>query len=623
MKVQEGRDNESQETTSSSTAARSGRRAYNSLLFSGLMLGLITASAGTLIRQWIQQYLESDYGSTPRDHVCMRQYRYEALKRWNIPLFVGLLSVTLRIAFIVSATGLAIRLFDFDPTAAIWFAVLGGIWVSLSILAAILPSVFSSCPYRSPESLLVVNIVNLRTYGLPLTRGLHRIYWDYYSSNSFLIRLFNFVYHLLLYVLDLLFYLAFRLPSNSLWRFVHRLPVIKAQNSVSWKDRDYRNVILLDPYASPPIFDKVKDKIRATSVALKSVQGLGLNGRDDTEACPTPSVDGKPQNALDIFSSDPIIKLNSRTLPPTQLEPLRKQIETLMRPVGATGLRGHLDKAYGGRRYIAVTQGGKLVRALDSFIGLASDRTSGLAVRAVIDAFSTLTPSPSLMVSIAKCVETFDAPEALQIVHRIALMRMPASVRTGQANIGPKVWKGLWRHWDEPDNMVKCIDGLTKSGFRLLLTTAANAVSKSHVAEGGGFPDDRCFIGNIAKPAGCCIATLLIRGTNVKGFDVDKDLRKIVAHAILKLLGDYKEPEEEQESNSYHSPSDGWSGTPRVALRAAIRLCEIAPSDADDFFVEREGFVISKSESGVMATFRPTAYTPYRENNGTLAGSIL
>lgn len=104
----------------------------------------------------------------------MRQHRYDGFKRWKVPLFVGLLPVILRISFVLFGSGLAIWLYNFDHTAAISFVAVGGTWVLLSLMAAISPLFSDNCPYRSPESLLILNIglfvyrVFLRLYD-PLT----------------------------------------------------------------------------------------------------------------------------------------------------------------------------------------------------------------------------------------------------------------------------------------------------------------------------------------------------------------------------------------------------------------------------------------------------------------------
>lgn len=556
------------EGSNSSTAVKPGDGgAYNSLLFVSLILALITASAGTLVKQWIQQYLEEDFDSTPYHHVCMRQYRYDGLERWRVPLFVGLLPVLLRVSFILFATGLAIRLYDFDHAAAISLAVLEGIWIALSISAAISPLLSNSCPYRSPESLLILNIGSFA----------HRLFT---SSSSQLLK------------------------------------------TISWLERDHGVVIphgdKLGGGTLAQALSRAWDQVEKTKEALSGVE-------DHPELHPDVEKTLKPpkDSISTISEPEPHVAFSMAHKLDLACKYSIELRDTLIQKCGGDTFKTNWAVFFGRRRKSFIEEVDELVRDIERALSIARalSETTKLGMKALITAFFDFAPSnPPLAVTIGLCAQTFHTPEALQIVHRVGFERMGGSKTPAPGYIEPRDWRELWKHWDTSGDTVIRIRRLTRSGSKMLLLIVSNAVSAAYIDQVGNEAlkkkSDMFPIGDIAEPASSCIATLLLGG----GLRVDTDLRKSIAQAILKLLADYRE--QGLDFDPGQSSPDGWRGASLVAFRAATRLCLDAPEDEDDIFGEPNGFTVSKREFAFRALFGTPTHTLFRQDRRFVAECI-
>ncbi|KAF8887412.1 hypothetical protein CPB85DRAFT_1204504, partial [Mucidula mucida] len=79
----------------------------NALWFTSLALSVTTALLAVLTQQWIHQYLATSSG-TPRDRCRTRQFRYENLKEWHVPLIIGMLPVLMHVALCLFFGGLVV-----------------------------------------------------------------------------------------------------------------------------------------------------------------------------------------------------------------------------------------------------------------------------------------------------------------------------------------------------------------------------------------------------------------------------------------------------------------------------------------------------------------------------------
>lgn len=567
-------------------------RASNPLIFASLMVSLATASAGTLVKQWVQQYLEEDFDSAARHHVCMRQYRYDGLQKWRVPLFVGLLPAMLRVSFILFATGLAIRLYDVDHTAAISFATLGGIWVLLSLLAAVFPLLSDNCPYRSPESLLVLNIGLFisRFFRRSLYRFLPRFphfrRFSYQFPRSLSLRFLHHVLHFFLYLIfHLLFRLfLYRLLWHSFCRVVH--PVWEGASWDSWRKRDH-GVVIPQPGPDGVVHKKqiagalqqALAEIRVTQHSLHILQ-------TETESSTIPDPEARHpsiQAALGVLSEvgSTLDEASIGPLLAPKLHAARMRFSALMKCLDGTGLRNQLERCCGGQRYLVIKQMSRLVRAIDRARSIvqASNKTTELGMQALVTVFFEFAPSnPSLSNAVGICLQSFHPADVLQIIHRIGFKRMHDRTFQAHEYVEPQDWRGLWRLWETPNDAAKALGELTKSESKMILEIIADAVSKAKIiAVGKDALKDTVLIADIAEPAALVTATLL-RGN---GLHVDSDLRKSIMTTALKLLADYPVPES--------------GDTTIAAFLAALRLCSSTPPNDENILEKLElEFPLSK-----------------------------
>ncbi|KAJ3556450.1 hypothetical protein NM688_g2021 [Phlebia brevispora] len=77
----------------------------NALWFTSLVLSLISASLGMLVKQWLREYLKGRY-SSPQERIRVRHYRWEGLYRWRVFEIAAALPILLQIALILFFIGL-------------------------------------------------------------------------------------------------------------------------------------------------------------------------------------------------------------------------------------------------------------------------------------------------------------------------------------------------------------------------------------------------------------------------------------------------------------------------------------------------------------------------------------
>lgn len=131
----------------------------NILWFSSLILSLISASIGILVRQWLQEYLAST-SSQPYDSVCMRQYRYMNYEERRVNTFLKMLPFLLQLSLLLFFTGMPIFLWSADPTVAGFVTTLIIAWLICWLLAIIHPALVPGSPYKSAEASALFTLVN-------------------------------------------------------------------------------------------------------------------------------------------------------------------------------------------------------------------------------------------------------------------------------------------------------------------------------------------------------------------------------------------------------------------------------------------------------------------------------
>lgn len=147
----------------------------NILWFTSLALSLISASVGILVKQWLQEYAALT-SSQVKEHVCIRQYRFQALDTWRVSTIMMLLPLLLQVSLFLFFVGLSVLLWTVNiPVAAfVTFPVL--LWLFFWLTSIVLPSIYGDCPYKSAESAIIFTLIQW------LKPNLHRVLRLLYMS---------------------------------------------------------------------------------------------------------------------------------------------------------------------------------------------------------------------------------------------------------------------------------------------------------------------------------------------------------------------------------------------------------------------------------------------------------
>ena len=122
----------------------------NILWFLSLVLSLVTALFALLVKQWLRRYMSWTAVTRPRDSVALRQFRYDALSRWQVFRTIGTLPLLIQIAVILFLVGVVDLLWSLNTVVAAVVTIVITVSLSMAIGSAILPSFMPNCPYRSP-----------------------------------------------------------------------------------------------------------------------------------------------------------------------------------------------------------------------------------------------------------------------------------------------------------------------------------------------------------------------------------------------------------------------------------------------------------------------------------------
>lgn len=166
----------------------------NVLYFVSLALTLTVSSICILGKQWIREFRRDIPGSSS-DILRLRQLRYDALYRWNVPLILSGLPAILQVALLLFFAGLLQQLWNVqDHTTVSAVSVIVGIAVLVVTASTIIPAHFSrrgDCkrftPFYSPQAWIYLfmyqQVVRLCVF---ITQKLFRMQWNsHYTPTPF------------------------------------------------------------------------------------------------------------------------------------------------------------------------------------------------------------------------------------------------------------------------------------------------------------------------------------------------------------------------------------------------------------------------------------------------------
>lgn len=108
-------------------------RWINALWFLSLIFSLAAGLFGILVKQWIREYMQWNSAlAPPRDNVLVRQIRFEAWNRWNVPATIAAIPALLELALVFFICGLVILLWTLDPVVSIVITAAASVFLAIA-----------------------------------------------------------------------------------------------------------------------------------------------------------------------------------------------------------------------------------------------------------------------------------------------------------------------------------------------------------------------------------------------------------------------------------------------------------------------------------------------------------
>ncbi|KAJ3474656.1 hypothetical protein NLI96_g12335 [Meripilus lineatus] len=121
----------------------------NGLWFVALILSLVTASLGMLVKQWLREYINLP-DVKPEAQRRIQLFRVRGLRTYKVSEIAAFLPLLLQISLILFFLGLV--LFTRSAHATIGWVITGFVvaWGTFLVITTILPWFSASCPYKTP-----------------------------------------------------------------------------------------------------------------------------------------------------------------------------------------------------------------------------------------------------------------------------------------------------------------------------------------------------------------------------------------------------------------------------------------------------------------------------------------
>ena len=120
----------------------------NATWFASLMISLIAASYGMLVKQWLREYL-ANRDSSPLTRLRIRCFRYPALAKWKVFEVVAILPLLLQLALGIFLVGMCYFASSIHPTVQWTVIPLVAVWAALLIASTFAPVFSARCPYKT------------------------------------------------------------------------------------------------------------------------------------------------------------------------------------------------------------------------------------------------------------------------------------------------------------------------------------------------------------------------------------------------------------------------------------------------------------------------------------------
>lgn len=121
----------------------------NTLWITSLLLALITASLGILVKQWLREYMAID-DMKPGERCRVRHLRFVHLHRWRVFQIASLLPLLLQLAVILFFLGLSEFARTLNNTVGWTVTAIVSAYLAAFISITFAPVIWEFCPYKTP-----------------------------------------------------------------------------------------------------------------------------------------------------------------------------------------------------------------------------------------------------------------------------------------------------------------------------------------------------------------------------------------------------------------------------------------------------------------------------------------
>ncbi|PBK93026.1 hypothetical protein ARMGADRAFT_1102628 [Armillaria gallica] len=132
----------------------------HNLWFTSLLLSLITALVAVLAKQWMHHYDVSSTSGSARERARLRQFRYTALRKWQVPMIIGCFPVLLHLSLAIFLIGLILSLLSLQLRILYIVASISGIVYLFYAVSSLLPIAYPQCPYKTPLSYILCQLAD-------------------------------------------------------------------------------------------------------------------------------------------------------------------------------------------------------------------------------------------------------------------------------------------------------------------------------------------------------------------------------------------------------------------------------------------------------------------------------
>ena len=121
----------------------------NTLWSLSLVIALMTASLGILVKQWFHEFMARDT-QDPRELVKTRFFRDIGMRNWHVFELASFLPFLLQLALLLFYVGLGFFLLGLNPIVGWITTGAMSVWLVVFIFTTISPIFSSQCPYKTP-----------------------------------------------------------------------------------------------------------------------------------------------------------------------------------------------------------------------------------------------------------------------------------------------------------------------------------------------------------------------------------------------------------------------------------------------------------------------------------------